>query len=75
MLTQYQLVLVVLTLTDYDPLRPYAPLFIYLFIFIFKKENIVLNVHRNYQAYSVGGEGEGEYIRVATLSPPEGLLH
>ena len=43
---------------------------------------MVLNVHRNHKAYygrgewgeggmEVGEEGEGEYIPIATLSPPE----
>ena len=42
--------------------------------------NMVLNVHRNHMAYSGGGDWgkggmevgeEGEYIPIATLSPPE----
>ena len=42
--------------------------------------NMVLNVHRNHTAYSGQGEGgqggmevggEGEYIPIATLLPPE----
>ena len=45
--------------------------------------NVVLNVHRNHEAYYFireaekrGGEGmevggEGDYIPIATLSPPE----
>ena len=42
--------------------------------------NMVLNVHRNHKAYwgrGEGGEGsmkvgeEGDYIPIATLSPPE----
>ena len=42
---------------------------------------MVLNVHRNHKAYSGLGEGgmavggEGDYIPIATLSPPECLLH
>ena len=31
--------------------------------------NMVLNVHRNHEAY--GGGGGGDYIPIATLSPPE----
>ena len=46
----------------------------------FFQVNMVLNVHRNYKASSRrgGGEGvwrwgggEGDYILIATLSPPE----
>ena len=46
--------------------------------------NMVLNVHRNHKAYwgwGEGGEGSMEvggkrqYIPIATLSPPEWLLH
>ena len=41
--------------------------------------NMVLNVHRNHKAYQGRGEGgggmaveeEGDYIPIATLSPPE----
>ena len=47
---------------------------------------MVLNVHRNHEAYrdgemgeggmEMGGGGEGDYIPIATrLSPPEWLLH
>ena len=44
-----------------------------------KTKNMVLNVHRNHKAYhgrgeggmEVGGGGEGDYIPIATLSPPE----
>ena len=45
---------------------------------------MVLNVHRNHKARWGRGEGreegtevgeEGDYIPIATLSPPECLLH
>ena len=44
-----------------------------------KLVNMVLNVHRNHKAYwgreeggrGYGGGGEGDYIPIATLSPPE----
>ena len=45
-----------------------------------KQVNVVFNVHRNHKAYQGRGEGgkggmevgaEGEYIPIATLSPPE----
>ena len=44
---------------------------------------MVLNVHRNRTAYQDGekgggvwgGGGEGDYVPIATLSPPEWLLH
>ena len=45
---------------------------------------MVLNVHRNHEAYQGRGEvgeggmevgEEGNYILIATLSPPERLLH
>ena len=42
---------------------------------------MVLNVHRNLKAYLGQGEGgmevggEGDYIPIATLSPPESHLH
>ena len=45
------------------------------------KVNMVLNVHRNRTAYYGRGEGvmevgeEGDYIPIATLSPPEWFLH
>ena len=38
---------------------------------------MVLNVHRNHKAYQGQGEGgiemgkEGDYVPIATLSPPE----
>ena len=49
------------------------------------KVNMVLNVLRNHKAYQGQGEGggvggmevgeEGDYILIATLSPPEWFLH
>ena len=42
---------------------------------------MVFNVHRNNKAYLGRGEGgmgvgeEGDYIPIATLSPPEWFLH
>ena len=42
-----------------------------------QKVNMVLNVHRNHKAYQGQEEGcmevggEGDYLPVATLSPPE----
>ena len=44
---------------------------------LFAVVNIVLNVHKNCKAYWgrggrwYGGRGEGDYIHIATLSPPE----
>ena len=50
---------------------------------LYGKVNMVLNVHRNHKAYKgltgrtgygvsvEGGGGEGDYIPIATLSPPE----
>ena len=49
------------------------------------KVNMVLDVRRNHEAYQGRGEwgeggtevrgGEGDYILIGTLSPPESLLH
>ena len=41
-----------------------------------KTVNTVLNVHIKHRAYKGRGEGgEGAYIPIATLSPPELFLH
>ena len=52
-------------------------------MFYLYEVNMVLNVHRNHKAYQEGGGGEGvwrvgaeggedgEFIPIATLSPPE----
>ena len=46
-----------------------------------KSVNVLLNLHRNHEAYQGRGEGgvwrweEGEYISVTTLSSPGRLLH
>ena len=48
-----------------------------------KNVNMVLTVHRNHEAYWGRGEGgrgmevgeEGDYVPMATLSPPQWLLH
>ena len=37
--------------------------------------NMVLNIHKSHKAYWRGGGGEGDYMPITTLSPPEWLLH
>ena len=33
--------------------------------------NMVLNIHKSHKAYWGGGGGEGDYMPITTLSPPE----
>ena len=69
-----------------SPNRPYLNMFFSLVHYYHSmpasQANMVLNVHKNHKAYLRWGEGgmevgggEGDYIPITTLSPPEWLPH